>query len=69
MTSRVSRLLSRKAEVSIEFGRLVVRQLNGEEVGQDFLKKYSPILLREILTALEIEAYEYRSYKTGYYGR
>ncbi len=52
MTSRVSRLLSRKAEVSIEFGRLVVRQLNGEEVGQDFLKKYSPILLREILTAL-----------------
>lgn len=69
MTSRVSRLLSRKAEVSIELGRLVVRQPNGEEVSQDFLKKYSLILRREILTALEIEAYEYRSYKTGYYGR
>lgn len=68
MTSRVSRLLSRKAEVSIELGRLVVRQPNGEEVSQDFLKKYSLILRREILNALEIEAYEYRSYKTGHYG-
>ncbi|MAS67627.1 MAG: hypothetical protein CMK82_12645, partial [Pseudomonadales bacterium] len=56
-------------EVSIELGRLVVRQPNGEEVSQGFLKKYSLILRREILTALEIDAYEYRSYKTGYYGR
>lgn len=68
MAPHISRLLSRGAEVSIELGRLVVRQPNGEEVGQDFLKKYSQVLLHEILTALGIEAYEYRSYKTGRYG-
>ena len=69
MATRVSRLLSRKAEVSIALGRLVVRQPNGEEVGQDFLEKYSPVLQREILTALGIGAYEYRSYTTGNYDK
>lgn len=69
MATRISRLLSRKAEVSIELGRLVVRQPNGDEVRKDWLEKYSPVLLCEILTALGIEAYEYRSYKTGNYGK
>ena len=41
MASRIGRLLSRKAEVSIELGRLVVRQPNGKDVNQDWLKNYS----------------------------
>lgn len=69
MAPHISRLLSRGAKVSIELGRLVVRQPNGEEVGQDFLEKYSPVLQREILTALGIGAYEYRSYTTGHYDK
>jgi hypothetical protein len=68
MDTLIRRLLRRKAEVSIELGRLVVRQPNGEKVDQDWLEKYSPALLREILTTLGIEAYEYCSYKTGNYG-
>lgn len=68
MATLIIRLLRRKAEVSIELGRLVVRQPNGEKVNQDWLEKYSPALLREILTTLAIEAHEYRSYKTGSYG-
>lgn len=67
MASRIGRLLSRKAEVSIELGRLVVRQPNGKDVNQDWLKNYSKGLLHEILATLKINAYEYRSYSTGHY--
>ncbi|PKM28552.1 MULTISPECIES: hypothetical protein [Stutzerimonas] len=67
-SSYITQLLIRKAEVSIEFGRLIARQPNGKIISQDYLKNNSPDMLREILNALEIEAYEYRSYKTGHYG-
>jgi len=69
MATHISRLLSRGGEVSIELGRLVLRQPNGEEMGQDFLEKYSSVLLPEILTALEIEAYEYCDATTGHYDK
>jgi hypothetical protein len=67
MVSYISRLLIRQGEVSIELGRLVVRQPNGEEMSHDWLKKYEAVLLREILTTLKIDSYEYRSYSTGSY--
>jgi hypothetical protein len=69
MATRISRLLSRNAEVSVEFGQLVVHQPNGEHVPQDWLQKYSLVLLHEILTALKIDAYEYYSYTTGNYDK
>lgn len=55
--------------MSIELGRLVIRPDNGKPVPQDWFHKHSLALIREILIKLGIEAYEYDSYSTGYYGR
>lgn len=55
--------------MSIELGRLVIRPDSGKPVPQDWFHKHSLTLIREILTKLGIEAYEYDSYSTGYYGR
>lgn len=67
MASRIGRFLSCKGKVSIELGRLVVLQPNGKEVDPDWVKNHSTDLLHEILATLKIDAYEYRSYSTGYY--
>src|SRR6218665_3562149 len=62
----VRRLLSR-ADVSIECGRLVIRPTSGQPVPLEWLQKHSAALVREILSALGTEAYQYRSYTTGNY--
>lgn len=69
MTVNVQNVLNRGGVISIELGRLVIRPQSGKPVPQDWLHKYSLILIREILIKLDIEAYEYDSYSTGYYGR
>lgn len=62
-------LVKRGDVVSIEQGRLAISPASGKSVPADWLQTQSPILLREILAALSIDAYEYVSYSTGLYGR
>lgn len=69
MTVNVPNVLSRGGVISIELGRLVIRPESGKPVPQDWFHKHSLTLIREILITLGIEAYEYDSYSTDYYGR
>ena len=62
-------LVNRGDAVSIELGRLAISAASGKSVPTDWLQTHSPMLLSEILTALSINAYEYASYTTGFYGR
>lgn len=67
MAVTVEKLLCRGDEVCIENGRLVIRPASGKTVPQDWYKKNAPTIIQEILSTIGIEAYQYRSYKTGYY--
>lgn len=69
MTVNVQKVLDRGAVISIELGRLVIRPKGGKPVPQDWFLEHSLTLIREILITLGVEAYEYDSYSTGYYGR
>lgn len=68
MVIGIRQLLSRGDEVGIERGRLVIRPASGRLVPLDWLQAHSPALIREILTAIGIDAYEYSSHTTGRYG-
>lgn len=67
MATTVDKLLCRGDEIWIEHGRLVIRPASGKPVPPDWYKENAPIIIREILRTLCIEAYQYRSYKTGCY--
>lgn len=69
MATTVEKLLRRGDEVSIEHGRLVIRPASGKAVPQHWYMENAPAIIREILSTLGIEAYQYRSYKTGCYGK
>jgi hypothetical protein len=69
MVIGIRKLLSRGDEVCIERGRLVIRSASGKPVPPDWLQAHSPSLIREILTAIGIDAYEYCGHTTGRYGR
>jgi hypothetical protein len=69
MSTLLATLVNRGDAVSIELGRLAISPASGKSVPAHWLQTHSPILLREILAALRIEAYEYISYTTGFYGR
>lgn len=69
MTVTIQKVLGRGAVISIELGRLVIHPKSGKLVPQDWFLEHSLNLIREILVTLGIEAYEYDSYSTGYYGR
>lgn len=69
MTVNVQNVLNRGGVISIELGRLVIRPESGKPVPQDWFLEHSLNLIREVLITLDIEAYEYDSYSTGYYGR
>lgn len=68
MTVFIRKLLSRGDEICIELGRLVIRPISGMPVPPDWFQEHSPALIREVLTTLGVEAYEYCSYTTGHYG-
>lgn len=69
MSALLATLVNRGDAVSIEQGRLVINPASGKSVPVQWLQNHSPMLLREILAALGIEAFEYVSYTTGWYGR
>jgi len=69
MSALLATLVNRGDAVSIAQGRLAIRPASGKSVPEHWLQDHSPILLREILAARSIEAYEYVSYTTGFYGR
>lgn len=69
MVITVGKLLSRGDEVCIEHGRLVIRSASGKPIPQDWFQDHAPGLTQQILNTLEIEAYEYRAYKTGHFGK
>ncbi|MCY1410333.1 hypothetical protein D9M71_257010 [compost metagenome] len=69
MTSHVRKLLSRGDEICIDVGRLAIYPASGKPVPKNWLKKYSLGLIWEILITLEIDVYQYCSYKTGHYGK
>lgn len=68
MTVGIWKLLSRGDELSIERGRLVIHPASGKPIPQKWFREHSQDLIREILTTLGIEAYEYCNYTTGHYG-
>lgn len=67
MTVSIRQLLSRGDEVCIERGRLEIRPVSRKPVPPDWLQEHSPTLIREILIAIGIDAYEYSSCTTGRY--
>jgi hypothetical protein len=69
MAITVGKLLSRGDEVCIEQGSLVIRSASGKPIPPDWFQDNSPGLIREILSTLGIESYEYHDYKTGLYGK
>lgn len=69
MVIGIQKLLSRGDEVCIECGQLVIRPATKKPVPPDWLREHSPTLIREILIAIGIDAYEYCGYTTGRYGR
>lgn len=69
MSTLLATLVNRGDAVSIELGRLAISPASGKSVPADWLQANSRILLREILTVLSIEAYEYASYTAGFYDR
>lgn len=69
MSTLLATLVTRGDAVSIELGRLAISAASGKSVPAQWLQDHSPMLLREILAALDIEAFEYVSYTTGWYGR
>lgn len=68
MTVVIRKLLSRGDEICVERGRLVIRPVSGMPVPPDWFQEHSPAILREVLTTLGVEAYEYCRYTTGHYG-
>ena len=68
MSVTIRKLLARDAVISIELGRLIILQRDGQPAPVGWLEQYSDVLVREILVALGIEAYRYESYSTGFYG-
>lgn len=67
MVIGIRKLLDRGDEVSIECGRLVIRPASKQPVPPDWLQAHSPALIRGILIAMGIDAYEYGGHKTGHY--
>ncbi|MFR0690275.1 hypothetical protein ACLUTX_12825 [Enterobacterales bacterium AE_CKDN230030158-1A_HGKHYDSX7] len=68
MTTNIRKLLNRGDEFSIEYGQLIVHPASGMNVPLDWYQEHSKAIIREILMALGMEAYEYISHKTGLYG-
>lgn len=68
MTVVIRKLLSRGDEIGIERGRLVIRPISGMPVPSNWFEEHSPALIREVLSTLGVEAYEYCGYTTGHYG-
>lgn len=69
MAITVRRLLSRGHEVCIEHGRLVIRSASGAPIPTEWFQNNAPSLIQQILSTIGIEAYEYRAYNTGHYGK
>ena len=67
MGKLMPRLLKRGAKVSIDRGILQIWPASNRAVPDDWLAKNRPRLLREILDAIDIEAFEYIEYSTGFY--
>ena len=62
-------LLKRGDEVAIERGRLVLYPKSGKPVPDWWMKQQRQGLIAAVLTVLNIEAYEYIGFTTGFYGR
>lgn len=61
-------LLERGDEVGIERGKLVIYPKSGKSVPDRWMKCHRDGLVTAILTALNLEAYKYISFTTGFYG-
>jgi hypothetical protein len=62
-------LLSRGDCVAVEHGRLVIRPSSGNAVPSEWLNQHRHQLVAEIAQLIGMDAFAYRSYKTGLYGR
>jgi hypothetical protein len=62
-------LLQRGDEVSIELGKVVVRAKSGIVVPKSWMKKHRHALAKAILCELGLDAFEYISFSTGFYGK
>lgn len=69
MAINVLTLLNRGYTISIEHGRLTIRSATNTPAPDDWLKRHAFELTREVLLALNFDAFEYTGYSTGYYSK
>ncbi|GAB1264270.1 hypothetical protein [Aurantivibrio infirmus] len=67
-TTLLANLLSNGTKVQITRGRLVVLPTSGSQISNSWLRENSDKLIEEILSAVNVLALKYQSYKTGHYG-
>ncbi|UTW07873.1 hypothetical protein [Pseudomonas benzenivorans] len=63
------RLLAQGDSVSIERGQLVIHPASGKPVPANWMAQHNLTLTLQILSAVGVDAYLYRSHATGRYGR
>ncbi|MEE1923555.1 hypothetical protein V0R50_19280 [Pseudomonas sp. 148P] len=68
MASMLIRLLNKGDEVSIDVGRLAIRPKSKKVVPKEWLDEHSEEIIKDILSVLEIDAYQYYDYGADYYG-
>ncbi len=63
------KLLSRGDMVCIERGQLAIQPASGKPVPPQWIAEHAPDICRAILTAADLDAFEYVGYTTGHYGK
>ena len=68
MANMLIRLLNKGDEVSIDVGRLAIRPKSKKVVPKEWLDEHSEEIIKDILSVLGIDAYQYYDYGADYYG-
>lgn len=68
MANMLIRLLNRGDKVSIDLGRLSIRPKSQKEIPQEWLDEHSNAIIKDILSGLGIDAYQYYEYGADCYG-
>ena len=68
MANMLIRLLKKGDEVSIDLGRLAIRPKSKKAVPQEWLGEHSDAIIKDILSGLGIDSYQYYDYGADFYG-
>ena len=65
----LQRLLARGDSISIQNGQLQISPASGRQPPLEWMRDHAEVLVSEILRAVGEDAFLYRDYSTGFYGR